>query len=392
MKTSPAARKPLAMRLLVPLAGVLAALPLAEVISRLAPAAPPPVVTVRDSETGFRAPPGIEGVWTLENRARFKFNSLGYRDGEWGALPVKSHRIAMLGDSFVEALQVEADESFPNLLEARLGNAEVMNLGINGYGQVEELLTYRHVARPFKPDLVVLCFFPGNDPPNNWERRKPTPDYPVSVAAVSNGVTVTPNPGAGRISPARSAFEWLLARSSLFRRMDQARKSTMHLRLPDHVANGVWRGAFGNSGHAVRDFDPIWDLTEKLILQIAGEVAVDTGRADRFLVVALTTAFQVQERERAELLGRDPSLDPDYAEKRLAGYCASRGIPFLSLGPEMRRFNQHSGRNVHGFAGRDGHYNPDGHRIAAAAIGTRLSAMLTTGQPALTPPPPAPRP
>lgn len=383
--SSRAKRAQLVPRLLILLAGVVGALLLAEVASRVVPGAPPPVVLVRDPETGFRGFAGNTGVWTLENRAHFRYNSMGFRDKEWAASRSKPIRVAVLGDSFVEALQVESNERFTDILEARHKDYEVLNCGISGYGQVEEMLAFRNVISRLKPDFVILAFFPGNDPINNWERRVPTPDYPVSVAPARGGVTVSSNPGAGRISPPRKAFEWLLAHSSLLRRMDQVRKTTLHLRLPDHLGHGIWKGAYGNATRTIRDFDGMWSLTESLLLQISADVARETGRADRFLVVCLTTAAQVQERDRAALLTKDPSLDPDYAEKRLTGFCAANAIPILSLGPDMRSFHEKTGKNVHGFAGKDGHYNPDGHGVVADAIDKRIGEMVGTQLPGSLP-------
>jgi hypothetical protein len=85
--------------------------------------------------------------------------------------PTNTLRIALLGDSFVEAIQVEPEEKFAHLLEKKLSasiekNIEVMNFSIGGQGTVEELIRYEHHIKKYNPDIVMLFFFP-NDFENN---------------------------------------------------------------------------------------------------------------------------------------------------------------------------------------------------------------------------------
>ena len=43
---------------------------------------------------------------------------------------------------------------------------EVPNLSVSGFGQAEELVTYREMGRPYDPDIVAIFYF-ENDPGNN---------------------------------------------------------------------------------------------------------------------------------------------------------------------------------------------------------------------------------
>lgn len=352
---------------------------LAEGISRMLPRRPDPPVKIYDARTGFRLRPGMRGTWTVENPGRFTINSFGFRDTEWTAARSRPRRVAVLGDSFAEALQVDLEQSFPKLVEQRLGNAEVMNFGVNGQGQVEQLLTYRAYVRPFRPDLVVLAFFPGNDCLDNWRRSRPSSKFPVSVAPAPGGVTIAPNPRAALLGRLRGVLDAAVYRSSLLQRLQDARRAAFRRASARGGIGeaGLWEGAFGNPDGTVADFDAMWSLTERLLLQLSREVSTDTGRPDGLLVVCLTEAVQVHGAQRERFLQENPGLDPDYAEKRLRDFCAANGIPFLALSPGMRRFNAATGRFLHGFGGSgDGHYNLDGHRLAADAIAGRLRELL----------------
>src|SRR5439155_17412844 len=73
-------------------------------------------------------------------------------------------RILVLGDSFTEGLQVEQDETFPKLLEQRLGDGvEVLDAGVSAYGTDSELLFWESEGWKYRPDLVLLAFNTGND-------------------------------------------------------------------------------------------------------------------------------------------------------------------------------------------------------------------------------------
>lgn len=104
--------------------------------------------------------------------------------------PAGSFRVAVLGDAFVEARQVDAEKTFWRLLGRNLGSCialggkqvEVLNFGIGGYATTEELLTLRRDVLRFSPDLVLLGFFADNDVHDNskalslattWRMRRP---------------------------------------------------------------------------------------------------------------------------------------------------------------------------------------------------------------------------
>src|SRR5207302_1004783 len=77
-------------------------------------------------------------------------------------------RIAVLGDSFVEAVQVGNDDVFTRKMEALLGSSvEVLNFGSAGFGTTQEYMTYLDRVRQFKPDIVILGFLSENDMRNN---------------------------------------------------------------------------------------------------------------------------------------------------------------------------------------------------------------------------------
>ena len=99
----------------------------------------------------------------LEYWVPITYNSFGARDKEYVIdKPAGVKRIAVMGDSFVEALQVKPEETFVKLLEQKLNQLndgwqyEVMNFGVSGYGPDQEFLWWRKRAKQFSPDLTIV--------------------------------------------------------------------------------------------------------------------------------------------------------------------------------------------------------------------------------------------
>jgi hypothetical protein len=70
--------------------------------------------------------------------------------------------IVLLGDSYIEGAYVSDDETCAAVLERKTG-LKVMNLGLGGFGTLQELEVLRHHAIAMKPRLVAWFFFEGND-------------------------------------------------------------------------------------------------------------------------------------------------------------------------------------------------------------------------------------
>lgn len=96
-----------------------------------------------------------------------RFNSSGFRDNEFSEGKKQGvFRIAILGDSFEESVQLALSDTWQKVLERQLKEAgkdiEVYNFGVSGYGTDQEWLTLKEKVWKFKPDLVILAFT-GND-------------------------------------------------------------------------------------------------------------------------------------------------------------------------------------------------------------------------------------
>lgn len=97
-----------------------------------------------------------------------KINSLGFRDEEFKREKEEGTlRIAVLGDSQEEALQVELENTWQKIMARKLSEklgvkVESYNFGVSGYGTDQQWLTLREKVWQFAPDLVILAFSPND--------------------------------------------------------------------------------------------------------------------------------------------------------------------------------------------------------------------------------------
>jgi hypothetical protein len=109
---------------------------------------------------------------TPEYSYRYRTNSKGFRGTREYEIahPEKCFRIVVQGDSVTLGHGVKDNETYSYLLEEMLHKdgirAEVINMGVSGFGTAEEIIQFHAVAKKYSPDLAILGFTP-NDPENN---------------------------------------------------------------------------------------------------------------------------------------------------------------------------------------------------------------------------------
>lgn len=126
-----------------------------------------------DPVLGARHIPGKKVTWRMEGFSSDRFNEHGMRDVPHAvAKPSATRRIAVLGDSAVEGLQVPLEDTFCRVLERLLNESsrndgdgkttEVLNFSCAGYGTAQQLVQYQRQIRKFDPDIVVLMYNRGD--------------------------------------------------------------------------------------------------------------------------------------------------------------------------------------------------------------------------------------
>jgi hypothetical protein len=111
-------------------------------------------------------------VMVAETPGEWRFT---YTTSEYGfrapSVPVSNRydlpNIVVIGDSYSFGIGVDDGQEFPAVLARLLaGQANVVNLGVPGYGLTQEIRLYYEFGRSFEPRIVLLQFT-NNDPDDN---------------------------------------------------------------------------------------------------------------------------------------------------------------------------------------------------------------------------------
>ena len=353
----------------------------------------------------------MEGWYRKEGEAYVRINSDGLRDREhWKIKPLNTFRIAVLGDSFVEALQVPFEESFCYLIEqqlrscpARAGHdVEVINFGVSGYGTAQELITLRNQVWQYSPDLVLLAVTTNNDISDNSQALKKTNQIPYFVLRderlVEDDSFLQTRSFQSRNNFLGQVGRWFRDHSRVVQAIQQAAFAVRVMReqraaakpaQPEKPANAPQGSEtpadeLGVDNLVYREpSDPVWieawQVTEQLIKTMRNEVE---SKGAVFAVMTLSNPPQVLPAlaSREAFLQRVGAKDIFYPDNRIAQFCRHESIAVETLAPAMQQYAQQNNLMLHGF-GKDignGHWNVAGHHIAGQLAADEICKLLTT--------------
>src|SRR5690606_4896672 len=98
--------------------------------------------------------PGQKGVFVMGNRkmnqARFNINSAGFNSFREFEPTEKDFEVALIGDSFIEGLYQDFDNSIGKKIEKKLfGEVKVFEYGFSGYDMADQL----HLMHQLKEEM-----------------------------------------------------------------------------------------------------------------------------------------------------------------------------------------------------------------------------------------------
>jgi lysophospholipase L1-like esterase len=311
-----------------------------------------------DALIGYRLRPNARTRFvTSEFDVHIAVNAQGVRDDrDIGPKPANERRIVVLGDSVVLSVQVDRQQTFCSLLEARLNRDggpftyRVINAGVQGYGPVEELLFLREIARQFQPDLVVETIFVGND----------------AEEAVTSALRLRRDGASAAEAPSEALRTRLrrIVRGSMVLQVLRLRILSIIDRLP------TWKAAPEPplQSYAAR---PAPRIAEGLRIarDCVSEIANDAARVGaRTMVMLVPARFQVDDadygRLKAGVAQAGGELVRDAASERFEAALAELPLPRLDVLPALRKALP--GPDV--FFQQTVHLTPRGHEIVAEAL------------------------
>ena len=396
-------RRPLTLRLKLLLLGLGAFAGLAglEIALRVAGISYP-VPYATDPWCGSRLQSNFGGYWSKEGRASVTTNSLGFRDTEHSlAKPTGTVRVAVLGDSYVEALQVADDIIFARCLEDELakqlpvdvGPIEVLSFGVSGWGTAQELQALRHYVWQFDPDVVLLAFLPGNDVRNNSKPLEPMqcrPFFKMQDHALILDDAFLKHPDyliSNRVSTHRKNR---VINSSRIIQLGRALRDTAAEANQETATDADIKKQSGGAkvedgleetamvAPQAGDWIQAWELTDRLIQQMAEDVQ---QRQRMFAVMTIPAAVQVDPDPavRAAMQRQLQVTDLEYAERRVSDLASHFNFLHILLAEKLRTTAEREKSYLHGFSNTrlgTGHWNENGHREAAKVAAASLAPVL----------------
>ena len=361
---------------------------------------------------GWKLRAGATGWQTEEGRAFVRVNRWGYRGADWTRVKASGTlRIAVLGDSFVEAQQVAEQDTACEVIQRALTQmlptsargcyrrVEVMNFGVDGYGTAQEFFTLVENVWQFSPDIVVLAFFPGNDVRNNSAVLEGDKCRPFFVPHGNEVVPGGPFENSQlfhfqcflRFESYRSQLLNVLgeARSAL-RSMQRKRRAHAALRPVLYQSVGVATKSLQEPGindliyrpPINQDWLDAWNVS-------AAEIDMTEQNVHAhhvlFLLVIIGTGVQVAPNPafQAGYLRAVGGTDLLYPTHRLTAFGVRKGFTVLDLVAPMKAYAQDHQVYFHGFpntAMGTGHWNQRGNHFAADLIAYKLEAMIAQSQ------------
>jgi len=326
---------------------------------------------VADADLSFRRPPRFSWTghvrsdlatsWNVPlgapKRMSFTTDAQGFRN----PTTRREADVVLLGDSYVEGWYVSDDETAAAILERRL-DRPVSNLGVSGFGTLQELVVLRRYALPQRPRLIAWFFFEGNDLYDDQafeDRLLNLQDHDRNE--LGNDQPFATNWGRFRHASFVKNTYGLLRRTS-------------HPVLPKALpANGWYRDQTGvRRRMAFHDYAslPFTDFEqERLAHTIAAfREGVAIGREQGAAVVLFFVPMKF--RVYGEFCTFDPESpcrgwEPWDLSTRFAAFCAEAGIDCVDLSEPMRQAAA-TGQLL--YAPEDTHWNAAGHVFVAEQV------------------------
>lgn len=341
-----------------------------------------------DPFTGYRHRPRAEGYWLQENRAPIRISSLGLRDRERPYAPGSPPRTVVVGDSIIEALQVEQSQTAVAIAEAtlrsRITGAEVVNLGLAGSTPPVEIARLQTLGSDLKPDLAIVFVSmtefldPVVTDDSMFTAYRVDADGKMRLSyrfRSTRGYKF-------RNSPAGTIFYWLLDHSAVVRILNSRKNVGLFAELAQ--AQQAADIASQKSGACdASQFNKALALWRDNQPESAG--AVLTAFIRDLAQIQSNRQFPIIVAARAVPFGC-PSTPEN--RRRLANIMQSRlaasNIQMVDFeGTVVDRFGQDGMRKLHGFEatlGR-GHLNYRGNRIYGEILAEMIDAALASHPP-----------
>jgi len=297
--------------------------------------------------------------------ARYTINHEGWNSTkEYFTAKKSKKRIAVIGDSFVDALQVNVDKCFAELLERELNErnnqqpVEVYRFGFGNSGFSQYLNVLRYVKKKFNPDLIIISI-QANDfytsLYGNWSNQDG--DFLQFIHKGDEWEEVQPVPYQS------SKLRLFLKRSAIFRYL----YGNLEFRYRTYSLGDLWRHKderkYQMNVDIAKDLYQM-DLNRSLSSHILKEMKNALGPETKLLLFmdadrdGLYHGYDLKKEKSYQLIAMTREV------------CESQSVPFIDLTDaftnDYKKYHQRFDYDI------DRHWNERGHAIVAHTLANFL--------------------
>jgi hypothetical protein len=317
-----------------------------------------------DPLLGWKNRPSFRNSGRLFGAERVTTNSNGARGStDYSYRRTDKKRIVVVGDSFAFGQEVNDEETYAALLGSSLGDTEVINLGVIGYGVDQMLLTVKGEALKYSPDLIIVAFISDDIERNLVSFRdfaKPLFVFDPSGRLALVGAPVSPPAAWIANEPWRSkALDTLEILHSDVRRLFGVRRAEA-FRLTWMLLKETARVA----GEAHTNILFVFEPSDT-------EIVLD----DRPDLVAKGSEAYKSNRAYFASYARGIAR---FGEKLFVDFTEQERVASLNLAPIFRKHHRDGDTRID----KMGHWNKYGHALAAAKIAQKVQSdgLLNTAR------------
>ncbi|GEM_PF-805167 len=337
----------------------------------------------------------------------YEINSEGFRGPELDPKHEKP-RILVYGDSFIHATYTPEDETFVRQLgrqlEPKLGPVEMVNAGVSSYGPDQEGLRMETELAKYKPQLVVVAVFAGNDYGDLMRNKLYRVDEgdtlepsPHQVDASIRDMLVLNSKNSAVMRGLKNIRTLVMAKAAGVKpevKTDAAAKKKQidswvemaKLEYDEHVIkkDPIVRNTHIDYYSVDLSVDPASDAGRykaKLMKLVLGHL-VDLTKAANVPLVFLFIPHPMDVAEHYDYAeidrARFPSYDPKNLIQPLLEFSSERSVPSVDL---FEVYRAHGDPLSLYLKGGDDHWNSVGQRIAAEAVAAKIIELGPLAKP-----------
>jgi hypothetical protein len=308
-----------------------------------------------------------------------KYNSQGLRDKDFK--PGNDFKIAILGDSFMEAIETPVDLDTASILSKLLGR-RTLNAGINSYGTTHELFAYKNFLKPLRPQITLLFFFPGNDVKDNSCELTSMYGEPISgpcgYLSENKVIWNTSFDQNDHVRGQNRLKRFLRQNCRLCLLGYRALKFDLWNKYRDGEMPFLYNTFREDPPDSVKKpWEEGWKITTEAIFQLNSEVKSAGGKL--FIVTvpeyfAVVPDWKKSFKEATGLAKPPEDFDPLLAEKRLAAIGKQHDIGVLNLASYFDDYRvKFDLKDPYFWYVCDAHWSPLGHFLAANWVAKMLA-------------------